>query len=350
MATEKTTNKKHIGSMLFLAVLIVITFFMFLRGNDLSELLSAIKSAKPFYLILGVLSMLGFVGCEAVSIKIIMNSLGQRLSFFNCYRYSTVAFYYSSITPSGSGGQPMQLYYMKRDKISLSLCSLTIMILVFIYQVAELGFSGIMFLLKRDFILESVSGVWIFILYGVIFNILVLLLIMMAIFSKTMLQRIVSVVVSFLGKLKIIKHTDATFSSLTEQINEYKQGAEHIKSHPLVLVKVLGMTVLQLSCSFIIPYFVYKAFGLTGHSLLDVLAIQSILTLAVGSLPLPGAVGASEGGFMILFRVLFPVGVLLPAMLLSRGISFYIMLLLCGAAIIVGQVLRTRKERYEQEA
>ena len=63
------------------------------------------------------------------------------------------------------------------------------------------------------------------------------------------------------------------------------------------------------------------------------IALQALLFVSVSAIPTPGAVGVSEGGFLVLQRVLFPDKVIGSAMLLSRGISFYIPLAVSGTVI-----------------
>ena len=45
-------------------------------------------------------------------------------------------------------------------------------------------------------------------------------------------------------------------------------------------------------------------------------------------LPLPGGMGISENLFLIIFKTIFAAGLLLPGMVLSRGIAYYVQLLL----------------------
>lgn len=340
---RKTGSRKYLWSLLLLAALIGITFWLFLKDNDLVQLAEIIKGANPWYILLGFGAMLGFVACEALCVKVIMGSLGQRLPFLRSWKYAFVAFYYSSITPAGSGGQPMQLYHMKRDNLNLSHGSLTILLLVSVYQVAELVYALVMFLLKPAFVLEHTQKISLLFLYGVLFNLAVLSLILCAVFSKKLVPRLLGKAVGLLHRIHLLKDPDKTLASLQEQIAEYQAGAQHIRRHPAVLGKVMLFTMLQLSCQFIVPFFVYKAFGLGEYSLIDMLAVQSVLTLAVGSLPIPGAVGASESGFMILYKIFFSSAQLLPAMMLSRGISFYGMLLVSGAVAAIAQLLRTSR-------
>ena len=67
--------------------------------------------------------------------------------------------------------------------------------------------------------------------------------------------------------------------------------------------------------------------------------MEAVLYISVASLPLPGAMGASEGGFMIMFKILFPATILSSAMLLSRGISFYLSLILSAIFIMIYTII-----------
>lgn len=57
---------------------------------------------------------------------------------------------------------------------------------------------------------------------------------------------------------------------------------------------------------------------------------QASLYVAVSSLPLPGAVGVTEGGFAILFASLIPAELMGVAIILSRFVSFALPLLASG--------------------
>lgn len=59
------------------------------------------------------------------------------------------------------------------------------------------------------------------------------------------------------------------------------------------------------------------------------------MTLAVSNLPLPGAVGASEGGFVTAMTLFFGPALVTPAVLVSRGISFYSFLIISGGITLL---------------
>ncbi len=84
------------------------------------------------------------------------------------------------------------------------------------------------------------------------------------------------------------------------------------------------------SCIFFSWFFVYKSFGLSGFSIRDIIALQVVISITVDSLPLPGAVGVSEAKFFLLYTKVYIADYITPTMLLTRGINFYMMLLLTG--------------------
>ena len=81
---------------------------------------------------------------------------------------------------------------------------------------------------------------------------------------------------------------------------------------------------------FAVTWFVYKAFGLSGSSAFVIIILQGTISVAVDMLPLPGGMGISEQLFLRIFLPIFGSKLLLPGMLLSRGLGYYTELLLSG--------------------
>ena len=104
---------------------------------------------------------------------------------------------------------------------------------------------------------------------------------------------------------------------------------------------------VQLGMLFSVPWAVYLAFGQSGYTWAQVAGTQALVTLAVCNLPLPGAVGPAEGSFVSAFQFIFGAALVTPAMLVSRGISFYTFLLL-SAGVAVAVHLRTSREIRER--
>ena len=125
---------------------------------------------------------------------------------------------------------------------------------------------------------------------------------------------------------------------------EYSRGSRLIRRAPGLLARVLGLSALQLVCFYGMPYVVYRSFGLSGYSLGQVLALQTLCSIAVGYLPLPGSAGAAESVFLRGFLLIFGRTLAAPAMILSRTLSCYLVLAVVAVILAVGRTVRRRAE------
>ena len=117
---------------------------------------------------------------------------------------------------------------------------------------------------------------------------------------------------------------------LFDALQEYQQCAASLKENKTVLIKTIMITTIQMLAMHSVPYWVYLSLGLSDCSAVTMILLQAVLFASVSALPLPGAMGVSEGAFSILFGTLFTSGLLPGAMVLSRSISFYLPLAVSG--------------------
>ena len=112
-------NKKLLISSCIFVLLFAVTFGILFLTYSVDDLLLCLKMIKStFYLIIGI-AIIIFFTLEAIYFKIIFKSLDENISFRRCMHYSFVEFFFSGITPGSTGGQPVQLYYMNKDKIPM---------------------------------------------------------------------------------------------------------------------------------------------------------------------------------------------------------------------------------------
>ena len=349
MSSFMEDKKKMWVSTLFLVALMAGTFFFLLRDISWSMLMDTLRKVNPIFIPLGFALMVCFVACEAINIRMILRQVGMRVPFFRCLRYSFVGFYFSSITPSASGGQPAQAYYMNKEGIPVSLSSLTLLVIVAIYQLVMMIYALVCFIWKFEFVSGGVQGIGFLVIFGFIFNSCLFFFIVATIFSIKWLRKGIMACAGFLHRVHILKDLAKVEKWLDRQIREYQEGAAFIRRNPKVLGKVLLVTVVQLSCQFLVPYCVYLAFGLRQYGPMDLIAVQALLNVAVVALPLPGAVGATEGSFLLVYKLFFSQTQILPAMLLSRGISFYGFVVISGIVSFAVHFQISRRQQREKK-
>ena len=134
-------RKKSLVGIGLIAALMALTGWLLFRDQPVTRLLHTLGQLRPGWLLLGLALMLAFVGCEATCSHLILGRLGHRAPLRRCLGYSFVGFYVSSITPSATGGQPAQIYYMSRDGVPAAHGALNMMLIAVCYQVVVIGYA-----------------------------------------------------------------------------------------------------------------------------------------------------------------------------------------------------------------
>lgn len=329
MNNQGAKIKKQAMGVIFLIILIVITFFFYLDGYSYQEILSSLNNINYLYLLAGLGMMVLFVICEAINIYMIFAVFGQKIPFGRCIEYSCIGFYFSAITPSASGGQPAQLYYMNRDKVQLSISSIAIFYTVFVYQIAMILMGIIMFLFRQSVAIIFISKVKYLFLFGVIVNTSVIILLFLLMFSKKLVPSIVNFITKVAMKIRFFKKVDSIKDKIDSSVVLYHEKAMVLKEHPVLFFKVLFVTMIQMLAASLVPSFVSCGMGNPARYIPDLITCQSLLTISVSAIPLPGAEGVSQGGFLQTFDMFFRQNTLVSAMLINRILSFYLPLLIC---------------------
>ena len=128
------SRKKIIFNGVFLAVVFALTIYGVFHGEDLSSMMDAIHRADKRWLLPGIVLVAFFIWGESIIIWYMMRSSGIHLKKRTCFLFSSVGFFFSCITPSASGGQPMQMVYLKKEKIPISVSSVVLMIVTITYK------------------------------------------------------------------------------------------------------------------------------------------------------------------------------------------------------------------------
>lgn len=339
------SKKSNIISIVVLLFLIAVTFIWFFSEYDFAETMEVLKRVNLGFIALAVGLNLLFVFCEAVNLRCVLKSLHAEISLLKCIKYVFVECYFCAITPSASGGQPAQLVYMKDDGIPLSKSSISLLIIAIAYKGSLLVYAAVMYLFSKEHFLDLLGNFRYLFYLGILMNVIAVGFMILALWSAGLIRKTAFVVLAVLHHFHIVKHTEKLEARINRTMDSYQEGAAYIRTNKRIFIEVLFVTLVQRTCRFAITYLIYLAFGLSGYSLLTLLMLQCIVSISADMLPIPGAVGVSETVYMKIFRNVFAGGYLLPSMVLSRGISFYGIVLLSSIVIIVTQIRKIRRNK-----
>ena len=336
------SRKKIIFNGVFLAVVFALTIYGVFHGEDLSSMMDAIHRADKRWLIPGIALVAFFIWGESIIIWYMMRSSGICLKKRTCFLFSSVGFFFSCITPSASGGQPMQIYYMKKEKISIPVSTVILMIVTITYKLVLVVIGIGIAIFGRGFLHKYLEGILPVFYLGLALNIFCVTFMTILVFHPLLAKAIMVKGMKLLERLHLVKKKDGRLKKLEDSMDTYRNTAANLKNNPFVIVKVIGITFIQRMALFAVTWFVYQAFGLHGTGFWEILFLQAVISVSVDMLPLPGGMGISETLFLNIFSPVFG-GLLLPGMVLSRGLGYYGELLISAVFTVVAQLTIGKK-------
>lgn len=356
-------NKKEIrkwaGNIALFAAVMILTFWMVFRGQDMTAVVASMRQMSVKYLIVSVLLAVLFVCGEGTIIWYQLRCLGgrggasgkktenssqscggedrrtgqsSRSTLPRCIAYSFVGFFFSGITPSATGGQPVQLYYMKKDGNTLSESSVVLMVTAVIYKFVLVLLGAALLLFWRGPLRENLKGYYALYFVGLSLNIILVVLLLMVMFTPKIIRTVLYKGECLLVKIHLLKPSDERGKKLEQFLSGYQETVQFLRMHKSVVAVVTAGTFLQRSMLFLLTYTVYRGLGLSGTPLIDIFLLQASVYIAVDMLPIPGAQGITEAMYKTVFAKIIPAQYIVTSMCISRGISFYLMLLV-GLAV-----------------
>ena len=336
-------KKKAIFNTIFLILIFSITVYMVFKGEDLGEIIHTVRQADPVYLLISVVCVVLFILGESVIIFYMMRTLGAKVKMGHCALYSFVGFFFSCITPSASGGQPMQIYFMKKDKLPIPVTTLVLMIVTITYKAVLVVIGIVIWIFGRGF-LEGYLGQYMWVFYlGVGLNIFCVTFMMILVFAPGLAKWIMVKGLKIIEHIRILKPKKSRLEKLEASMDEYHATAAFWASHKRTILNVFLITFVQRCILFTVTYWVYRALGLHEYGIITITILQAVISVSVDMLPLPGGMGISETLYMVMFVPVFGP-LMLPSMLLSRGIAYYGQMLISALMTCVAHLTIGRKQ------
>ncbi len=319
--------KKLLSAVLFLG-LAALTFYVVFKEQNFGELLTAIKGMQKGYLLAAALIAVFFVSAEGILIWYLLRAIGDRASLFSCLKYSFTGFFYSGITPSATGGQPMQLYYMSKDGHKVADSTVVLMSVAtaykFVLVVMGIGISVFWWGGLKRYLGEYLPLYFL----GLFLNAALVVILLAIMLNGPGMERFLCGAERLLVKLHLLKHSEKRRESIHNLVSQYQETVQFIKSHGRVLAFLVGFTFVQRCSVFVLTYFVYRGMGFHTANAFTIMALQAVVYIAVDMLPLPGSQGITELMYAAVFRDIFLGSSLTVSMCVSRGLNFYMLLII----------------------
>ena len=316
--------KKYVFSAILFVLLILGTYYFILKDYSIQEFLASLKNCNPFILVWAFVLLISYAFFHCLYLKRMFYHLGYKINWYQALGYIMTEVYFSAITPSSMGGQPIEMIEMSKDKIPYRVNSVVILLNTLIYKVALvfLAIIGLLFFSQKLFTFNTLFN-WL-VLLGFVTTLLVMLLFFLLIYSEKLMYRIIQFVLKILKKFKV-KNVAEREAKLKESLKEYQECAKFTKKHPKILLEAFIILLLQRISILSISYVIYLSFGLNELSIFEVITFQVCITLGSDFVPFPGGVVVSEGLLLQANQIIYGAVLATSGMMLLRGISFYLL-------------------------
>ena len=341
--------KKKVLWAIFTLCLSILTIFGLFHnsGLSLSELWTNIKNSSPLWLIPAVLCMIGFIFFEGRSLVLIIRTLGYPAKKRRGFLYASADIYFSSITPSATGGQPASAYFMYKDGVSAIEVTVSLILNLTMYTLALVTLGLFTLIFFPGIFLEFNTASKVMILIGIFVMILLAVFFIILLKKQSLVFKLGNIVISILHKLHIKNLAERFKTKLDTAIENYNECVITLAGKKKLLVKTYLLNLLQRASQILVTMFCYFAMHGNLTDGLRVFAIQTYIVLGSNFIPVPGAVGISEFMMFFGYMMLMNEEAACSLAILSRGISFYTCGIISIFTVILGYLMIFYKHRKE---
>ena len=310
-----------------IAIIFILTIFVlyFSLKDNYNEIISLLLDADIRWLFIGCLLVLSYTFFKAIITNNIINKV-RPFKFIKTFSLQIMTFFFNAVTPFSTGGQPFQVYVLKKNSVPLSDGTNIIIQESIIHQMAIIVVGIIT--LSLNFILEicKIEGIFlVFLIIGFLVNVLVLLLLFLVFYSNKINKFLIRLFINLLTFLKLIKSKQKILNKLNKTIEDFTNNSKILLNDKKRFIKLISINCLALFCLYIVPLTVLFSLGdYSSFNGITAIVLVSFVAIISSYVPLPGGMGGQEYLFILLFGFYVDKPLLSSLMLLWRFITYYL--------------------------
>ena len=349
---ENKTAKKSKGKKIFTIcffllniVLVALVLYNFAQESGGFQPLSTLIANNPKWslLLIAVGLFVLTIIFNTLKFAILIYSRTKQFRPWFSFKLASIGRYYDFVTPLGSGGQPFEIYYLKKNGYSGDTATAIPLAKYMIWQVSFVFIClAILIAYSRNLISSPLVLIcaWI----GLSILLLLFLFVFLMSITKKWGASLVVGVLKLLHKMKIIKNYQKVLVKVLKFVKSYQYAIKKFTREPFTLLTEILVTILSQVSNALIAFFIYASFvDVPQISWWDMLCKCHICEVATSFFPMPGGSGAQELSFNALLGSLFPDGTLFWGVLFWRILTYYGYILVGGIALIGDSIHHKRK-------
>ena len=327
--------KKNLIFLTFMSLIVIYIVFSY----DFEKTIEVLKTSKLIYIILGVVVILIGDLLKSRAIYLLVSEYSSKYKFKDAFGLTLQTNFFNGITPFSLGGQPFQLYLLKkRNNIDYATGSNILFKDFYCYQIGFVFISIVFFILNfifKFFVADALMSK--LILVGFIINFVIALFLIYLPYTKGNYNGVILFSINVLSKLRLIKEKQRVLDNMNGGIKKFKSQIDEVKSNITLVLKCSLLNILKICGMGVVAYLAFKSVGVNISIYMSVILVLFVYNMS-SFVPVPGASGGVEYGFVSVFTsfLLGEVDILVSvAMIIWRFLTYYMPLIVGGVLFAI---------------
>ena len=315
---------KKILNALVIVLITSLVLYLALKDN-FNEIINQILSMNLLWVIVAFSFVIIYWVLRTCAMHTFVKMVDKKQKYSTSLLLMLRTQFVNAITPFATGGQPYQVYYLKKCGISITDSTVIIVENFIVYQIAlvTLGlvalFSNLIFHIFKDNPLLSHL-----IAIGFFMNTLVIVVLFIVSFGKKLNKKLISIGITVLTKLRVVKDREAKLKKWNEKINQFHTSASLLLAHKKKFALTIIYNFMALTVLYLIPLIILYSMGdYNSINAFEVIVTSAYVMLIGSFVPIPGGSGGLEYGFVAFYGNFIGGSVLSAVMLVWRFITYY---------------------------
>ncbi len=319
-------KKKVVNLIIMFTALLIVLFFTL--KDDFNGVMYELKKVNIFIIIFSIILFFFSLFIKSISVNNFLQAR-HKYKLSKTFGLTVIAQFINGVTPFQTGGQPYEVYLLKKDGIRITDSTNSIFKDFISYQIALIILSVISIILNIKRLSLVNFHTKFLITGGLLINIIILVLLLFFSFGKKPVTKLINKIM----KCNFLKQKTEVLEKINGSLNNFYSSGSELKNSKLLFIRCIVLNLIYLIILYLIPSFIFKSFNI-DVSVLDSITITTLVMLIGNFMPLPGGIGGIEYGFMQLFGIIIFGRVLSGAMIMWRFVT-YISCLIIGFIILL---------------
>ena len=323
-------KKKFINIILIVVFTLIVLYFSLKDNYD--DIIDLLLNSDIRWLFISYLFVLSYTFLKSIVTNDIINKF-KKFDIKKTFDLQLMTFFFNAITPFSTGGQPFQVYVLKKNKLSLSDGTNVIIQETIIHQISLIMVGLLVNIMNQIFNIYKFEGIMLtFLILGFGLNILIIFLLFLISHSNKIDKLLTKYIVKLLTSFRIIKNKEI-LNKLHNTIDNFNYNSKILLKDKKRFIKLILANCLALLCLYVVPITIAFSFNeyISFNGMIAIVLV-SFISIISSYVPLPGGIGGQEYLFILMFGAYVNQPLLSSLMIMWRFVTYYLPMIV-GALI-----------------